>query len=166
MPHDISLCFSIEEFKDVCTRFVNGRYSIDSGLRAYIHQITNGHPGLCLGLLESLKDRDSVRRVIKARGNLRLDDVTDFFDDDTAVMKCVCERVRRSLPTLDILRSSVFPNLSDALRQAIIESGIVANCLDDVPGLKSAYHLGLLQAEWMGDGNGTLYCFPSSLHER
>ena len=48
-----SLCFSVEEFSDVCTGFIDGRYSIDGGLRAYIYQIN-----LCLGLLQSLKDRD------------------------------------------------------------------------------------------------------------
>jgi hypothetical protein len=92
--------------------------------------------------------------------------VADFFDDDEALMNCVAERVTRSLPRRRLLRSPHFPSLTDALRQAIIESGILAFELDDVPGLKAAYRLGWLQAEAVKEDDETLYCFPSSLHER
>ena len=58
LPHEISLCFSVDEFDDVCARFADGHYSIDGVLREHIYRLTNGHPGLCLGILKSLKDRD------------------------------------------------------------------------------------------------------------
>ena len=91
--------------------------------------------------------------------------MADFFNDDTAVMTCVEERVHRSLPIFEMLRSSSHPYFLEVLKKAIVESGILADDVDKVPGLKSAYRLGLLQAECV-EGGETLYSFPSSLHER
>ncbi|WEW56806.1 hypothetical protein PRK78_002261 [Emydomyces testavorans] len=56
-PHKLSLCFNDEEFDDLCLRFTNGgEFTISDMVRDYIFQLTNGHPGLCHGLLQSMLD--------------------------------------------------------------------------------------------------------------
>ena len=54
--HDIALCFSIDEVKDVCHRFSSDsagvpRFQFHPDVVEHLYILTNGHPGLVTGLL-------------------------------------------------------------------------------------------------------------------
>lgn len=55
-PYDVSLCFIMAEFEYVCQRWTEGRYTISDEVKVYLYDLTNGHPGLCNGLLAAMLD--------------------------------------------------------------------------------------------------------------
>ena len=57
--HDIALCFSIDEVKDVCRRFSSDsagvpRFQFHPDVVEHLYMLTNGHPGLITGLLQTI----------------------------------------------------------------------------------------------------------------
>ena len=59
LPHDLALCFSPEEILDLAARIIGKRsFTIQPSVLEYLLELTNGHPGLCQGLLLSLLDQD------------------------------------------------------------------------------------------------------------
>jgi hypothetical protein len=58
-PHDIALCFTIQELRDLCQRIIGQRgFTVDADVLEHLFILTNGHPGLTRGLLLSLLDRE------------------------------------------------------------------------------------------------------------
>lgn len=55
-PHDVNLCFTLEEFQDVCARHTLGQFTIDDDVKDRIYDITSGHPGLTHGILSAMLD--------------------------------------------------------------------------------------------------------------
>lgn len=81
------------------------------------------------------------------------------------LLGAVAKWVRRSLPQKEALDSDLYPGMSEALKKAVTESGIVASSVDEFPGLRSAYKLGYLQADYMRE-MVSIYDFPTHLHRR
>jgi hypothetical protein len=69
-PHDITLCFTVEELRNMCQRMIGQRgFTVDADVLEHLFILTNGHPGLARGLLVSLLDREVSglnARVIQA----------------------------------------------------------------------------------------------------
>ena len=54
-PHDISLCFTLEEVQDLCRRMVGNRnFTVTRDVLEHLFIQTNGHPGLTRALLQGL----------------------------------------------------------------------------------------------------------------
>ncbi|KAF8540070.1 hypothetical protein BDD12DRAFT_835165 [Trichophaea hybrida] len=166
-PHDITLCFTAEELRDMCQRIVGQRgFTVDADVLEHLFILTNGHPGLAQGLFLSLLDREDIRPVILAGGQVTLNHASKLFDDDMALFACVEARVCRSLPTRSVLRDKRNEDLANTLKRAVQQHGVEAFRLEDDPGLQRAYKQGYLHAVYNADDGLTLYAFPSMLHHR
>jgi hypothetical protein len=104
--------------------------------------------------------------VILAGGQVTLNHASKLFDDDMALFACVEARVRRSLPTISVLRDIRNEDLVNTLKRAVQQHGVEVFKLEDDPGLQRAYKQGYLHAAYNADGGLTLYAFPSMLHHR
>jgi len=94
---------------------------------------------------------------------ITLEAASEWFRDEKYFISDVQGRIARSIPTTESLQRN--PSLAQALRQAIVNCGIVCRDVSDVPGLEDAYKRGYLHASYR-DAEGTLYAFPSSFHQQ
>ncbi len=101
---------------------------------------------------------------MKLRGfTITLKAASLWLEDDGRLITDIQGRIRRSLPPTESLQKD--PLLTQVLRQAVVEYGVVCRDLAEIPGLESAYKGGYLHASFR-DQEGTLYTFPSSFHHR
>jgi hypothetical protein len=57
-PHDIGLCFTPEEVRDLCWKLIGERnFTVHPDVLERLFVLTDGHPGLTKGLLRSLFER-------------------------------------------------------------------------------------------------------------
>ena len=54
----LSLCFDLNEVEDLCSSIIGNRFNVDREVLQYLFVLTNGHPGLTLGLLKTLFERE------------------------------------------------------------------------------------------------------------
>ncbi|KAL1961908.1 hypothetical protein VTN77DRAFT_941 [Rasamsonia byssochlamydoides] len=144
-------------------------FKVDEDVLKHLFTLTNGHPGLTLGLLTCLFDRADVRPLILTSGVVTMVNAAKFFDDDDALFFSVEHRVGRSLPHWRDLQKPANKDLVELLRRAVQNHGVEAFEPEDIPGLEEAYKSGFLHATStsyvQGEGQN-LYAFPSLLHHR
>lgn len=78
-PDDIALCFTRSEFNHVC-ELHNTNFRLHADVRDRIYALTNGHPGLCFGILFSLKDLIvCIYRLLKTHVLSLVDQTSSLF---------------------------------------------------------------------------------------
>ncbi|KAK2792922.1 hypothetical protein FQN52_002600 [Onygenales sp. PD_12] len=169
---EIGLFFSHEEFDDVVARVSRGHgehgqaFLLSDDLKAYIYDLSSGHPAAVRSLLDGLAVSDKFRRFRKTSSEISLADARDYFADDNFLLDCFrnCQihGFERGLPRKKHLQDN--PSVVEFLRSMVIIRQ-TSDSPENDPALNICYRQGWLQAELSTEGN-PVYGFATPLHRR